>query len=155
MPILKRVDDQDFIVGLLSDLFCSRVHSDVKIFHKNREINLHRSVLKSVSEFWKNILSAESEAAEDCVEIILDEVVDFDSCLDIFELAYKGSVTICRENKEKIIGKILYYKMIFFSANICLIFFFMIFLMTIQKAIIEYNSIQYQRNISSGTFQCF
>ena len=119
MPILKRVDDQDFIVGLLTDLFCSRVHSDVKIFHKNREINLHRSVLKSVSEFWKNILSAESEAAEDCVEIILDEVVDFDSCLDIFELAYKGSVTICRENKEKIIGKIF----IIFIKQILTIFF--------------------------------
>ena len=108
MSVLKRVDDHDFLVGLLTDLFSSRVHSDVRVFHKNREINLHGSVLKLVSEFWKNILNVGSVETGDCVEIILDEMFDFDSCLDVFELVYKGSVIICKENRENIIGKIFF-----------------------------------------------
>ena len=103
MSILKRVDGDDFIIGLLTDLFASRVHSDVKIFYKNREINLHGSVLRLASQFWRTILSVESE--EEFVEIILDESVDFESCLAIFELIYKGTVSVCREKKAELIGK--------------------------------------------------
>jgi hypothetical protein len=95
---------QDFLVGLLSDLYNKKSYSDVRVFHKSQVISLHGSVLSSVSPFWKKILE-NGGGDEDFVEIIFDDSTDFESCSTIFELAYKGSTNIKKHEKDKLMGK--------------------------------------------------
>ena len=102
MTPIKR--SQEFLVGLLSDLYSERTFSDVRVFHKSQVISLHGSVLSSVSPFWKAIL--DNGEGEDFVDIIFDDSIDFESFSTLFELAYKGSTNIKKQQKDKLMGKV-------------------------------------------------
>ena len=103
MGVLRRSDGETFLVELLNDSYESKRFCDVKVFHDNQELLLHKVVLKSASKFWAKILDFESE---DFSEIILDgSAADFDDYKSFFELIYKGSVTVQKASKEKIYGK--------------------------------------------------
>ena len=103
MSVLKRTDGETFLVELLNDFYESKKFCDVKIYHKNEELSIHKVVLKSASKFWAKILNNESD---DFAEIILDEFDDFETCKLFFELVYKGSVTVQKAFKSKIYSKL-------------------------------------------------
>ena len=104
MTPIKR--SQEFLVGLLSDLYSERTYSDVRVFHKSKVMPLHGSVLSSVSPFWKAIL--DNGEGEYFVDIILDDSIDFESYSTLFELAYKGSTNIKKQQKDKLMGKVYF-----------------------------------------------
>ena len=81
---------------------------DVRIYHKSQVFSLHGSVLMSVSQFWRRILEqSELDGGDDFVEIILDDSTeDVDSYDLIFKLIYTGTVSVKKEEREKIMGKL-------------------------------------------------
>ena len=81
---------------------------DVRIYHKSQVVSLHGSVLMSVSQFWRRILEqSELDGGDDFVEIILDDSTeDVDSYDLIFKLIYTGTVSVKKEEREKIMGKL-------------------------------------------------
>ena len=103
MTNFKRPDHHDFLTELLSDLYSSKADADVKVVLRNQEVLLHRAVLGLVSPFWAKIL-AESNP-EEVSEIILDESVDLETCSNLFELVYKGTISVSGERKERLVGK--------------------------------------------------
>ena len=102
MAKFQRPDDENYLLELLEDVYSSRAYSDVKIFHRNEEILLHKLVLSSASTFWAKILD---HSCDDLVEIILDDSIPFEVYLSLFELIYKGTVTLTKEDKMKLHGK--------------------------------------------------
>jgi hypothetical protein len=61
----------------------------------------------SVSEFWRRILEQSELAGDDnFVEIILEDSEDFDSYDLIFKLIYSGTVSVKKEERDKIMGKL-------------------------------------------------
>lgn len=61
----------------------------------------------SVSEFWRRILEQSKLAGDDnFVEIILEDSEDFDYYDLIFKLIYSGTVSVKKEERDKIMGKL-------------------------------------------------
>lgn len=102
MAQFRRPDDQDFWLGILSDLYSSKAHADVKVMIRNQEIHLHRALLSLVSPFWSKIMT--KCETEEVSEIISDESVDLETWSDLFELVYKGCLTTSGQGKDNLFG---------------------------------------------------